>query len=284
MYEKLNSRNAALGYRISSPLNKEEIRQIAEELEAAISRHQKISVLLDLQAFPYAELAALWEDLKFDVKHARNIDRLALVGGGNLEQTATKLFGLLTSTQCRCFAEKRITDAWDWLLDGFRGKQDPSEIQEPLMNNNTAKARAVGINHVALEVDDIEEGLAFYRSIIQFKLRGKSEKMAFLDFGDQFLALSEGRTQAPDGHRHFGLVVDDKEAVRAKVKKLGCIILPSPFPEGLDFLDPWGNRLQIVEYRSIQFSKTDAVLKGMGLNGLSKSEDAKEELQKKGLL
>jgi len=149
---------------------------------------------------------------------------------------------------------------------------------------STTQAKAIGINHVALEVGDIEGALAFYRSLLQVELRGRSEKMAFLDFGDQFLALSEGRSQDSDSHRHFGLVVDDKEAVRRQVKKLGCRILSSPFPEGLDFLDPWGNRLQIVEYGSIQFSKTDGVLKGMGLDGLSKTEEAREELREKGLL
>lgn len=153
-----------------------------------------------------------------------------------------------------------------------------------MTESSSPKAKGIGINHVALEVDDIEAALAFYRSLIQIELRGRSEKMAFLDLGDQFLALSEGRTQASDSHRHFGLVVDDKEAVRRQVKSLGCTILSSPFPEGLDFLDPWGNRVQVVEYRSIQFSKTEAVLKGMGLHGLRKSDDAREQLQEKGLL
>jgi len=148
----------------------------------------------------------------------------------------------------------------------------------------SAKARGVGINHVALEVGDIEEAVVFYQSLIQVELRGRSEKMAFLDLGDQFLALSEGRDQTPDSHRHFGLVVDDKEAVRREVKKLGCKMLSSPFPKGLDFLDPWGNRVQVVEYRSIQFSKTEAVLKGMGLDDLGKSAEARQELKKKGLL
>ncbi len=157
-------------------------------------------------------------------------------------------------------------------------------MAENLEQTETSQAKAVGINHVALEVGDIEEALDFYRALIQVELRGRSEKMAFLDFGDQFLALSEGRSRDADSHRHFGLVVDDKEAVRRQVKKLGCRILSSPFPDGLDFLDPWGNRLQIVEYSSIQFSKTDAVLKGMGLGDLHKSESAKDELREKGLL
>lgn len=157
-------------------------------------------------------------------------------------------------------------------------------MTEKSKQTSTVQAKAIGINHVALEVGDIDEAVAFYRSLMQVELRGRSEKMAFLDFGDQFLALSEGRSQDPDSHRHFGLVVDDKEAVRRQARSLGCDILPSPFPGGLDFLDPWGNRVQIVEYRTIQFSKTDAVLDGMGLSHLNKSDNAKEELRKKGLL
>jgi catechol 2,3-dioxygenase-like lactoylglutathione lyase family enzyme len=146
------------------------------------------------------------------------------------------------------------------------------------------QAKAIGINHVALEVGDIDEAVDFYQSLLQIELRGRSEKMAFLDLGDQFLALSEGRKQEPDSHRHFGFVVDNKEAVRHLARELGCTMLSSPFPDGLDFLDPWGNRLQFVEYRTIQFSKTDAVLNGMGLSDLDKSETAKDELRKKSLL
>lgn len=157
-------------------------------------------------------------------------------------------------------------------------------MEESAGRKTSEKARGVGINHVALEVGDIEDALAFYRALMQVELRGRSEKMAFLDLGDQFLALSEGRDQDADSHRHFGLVVDDREAVRRQARKLGCRFLPSPFPGGLDFLDPWGNRLQIVEYRSIQFSKTEAVLEGMGLSDLRKSETARAQLREKGLL
>ncbi|HST75481.1 MAG TPA: VOC family protein [Acetobacteraceae bacterium] len=142
-----------------------------------------------------------------------------------------------------------------------------------------AKPRLVGINHVALEVGDIEHALMFYGRIFSFELRGRGDKSAFLDMGDQFLALMEGRSQAPDGTRHFGLVVDDRSRVRDLAKAAGAKMLDGPF---LDFLDPWGNRIEVVEYRNLQFTKADAVLRGMGLE-LSKSEKAREELRAKGI-
>ena len=142
------------------------------------------------------------------------------------------------------------------------------------------KARALGFNHVALEVGDIEEALAFYGELFDFTLRGKGESMAFIDLGDQFLALSKGRSQAPDEDRHFGLVVDDKEAVRQRLDELGIETLEGPF---LDFLDPWGNRIEIVGYTNIQFTKAPNVLRGMGLDGLEKNEKAIEELTAKGM-
>jgi lactoylglutathione lyase len=138
----------------------------------------------------------------------------------------------------------------------------------------------VGINHVALEVGDLEEALDFYGRIFDFQLRGRVPGMAFLDMGDQFLALSEGRQGPPDAGRHFGLVVDDKEAVRRALEQEGAAIRPG---RGLDFLDPWGNQVQVVDYRDIQFSKTDRVLSGMGLDNLEKSPSALEELREKGL-
>jgi lactoylglutathione lyase len=145
----------------------------------------------------------------------------------------------------------------------------------------SARARAVGLNHVALEVGDVDEALAWYGEIFAFELRGRiGSSMAFVDLGDQFLALSAGRRQAPDDGRHFGLVVDDREAVRATLRRLGVPILPG---RGLDFLDPWGNRVQVVQYDAIQFSKTDAVLRGMGLGGLRKTAAAERELRDKGL-
>jgi catechol 2,3-dioxygenase-like lactoylglutathione lyase family enzyme len=142
------------------------------------------------------------------------------------------------------------------------------------------RPRLVGLNHVALEVGDLDEALAFYGGIFDFELRGRIRGMAFLDMGDQFLALGEGRTQEPDDHRHFGLVVDSKDAARRALEEAGVEILPG---RGLDFLDPWGNRVQIVEYADIQFAKAPEVLEGMGLESLAKSERALEELRAKGL-
>jgi lactoylglutathione lyase len=140
------------------------------------------------------------------------------------------------------------------------------------------KARAVGFNHVALEVGDIDEALAFYGRLFDFTLRGKSATMAFIDLGDQFLALQKGRKQPPDDGRHFGLVVDDKEAVRKALSAAGVKPLPGRF---LDFLDPWGNRIEIVGYDNIQFTKAPNVLRGMGLAHLRKNASALKELAEK---
>jgi predicted enzyme related to lactoylglutathione lyase len=142
------------------------------------------------------------------------------------------------------------------------------------------KARAVGFNHIALEVGDIEQALSFYARIFDFELRGKSEEMAFIDLGDQFLALQKGRRQPSDDGRHFGLVVDDREAVRQALAEAGVEILPGPF---LDFRDPWGNRIEIVGYDNIQFSKAPNVLRGMKLTHLSKNANATKELTAKGM-
>jgi len=142
------------------------------------------------------------------------------------------------------------------------------------------KARAVGFNHVALEVGDIDEALAFYGRLFEFELRGRSGTSAFIDLGDQFLALQTGRTQPADDGRHFGLVVDDKDAVRKALAAAGVEPLPGPF---LDFLDPWGNRIEIVGYENIQFTKASNVLRGMRLAHLSKSEQAIKELTDKGM-
>ena len=139
--------------------------------------------------------------------------------------------------------------------------------------------RLVGINHVALEVGDLDEALEWYGRIFELELRGHLGRMAFVDIGDQFIAISQGRTQPPDVHRHFGLVVDDKEATRTALEAAGAEILPG---RGLDFRDPWGNHVQIVEYAEVQFSKTPEVLRGMGLE-LPKSERALGELREKGL-
>ena len=148
------------------------------------------------------------------------------------------------------------------------------------MAEGAGKARLVGINHVALEVGDIEEALAFYGRLFEFELRGKSDSMAFIDLGDQFIALQKGRKQSPDDGRHFGLVVDDKEAARRALQAAGVAILDGRF---LDFRDPWGNRVEIVGYDNIQFTKAPNVLRGMGLTGLAKNENAKKELAKKGM-
>jgi predicted enzyme related to lactoylglutathione lyase len=142
------------------------------------------------------------------------------------------------------------------------------------------KARAVGFNHVALEVGDIDAALSFYARLFEFELRGKSEDMAFIDLGDQFLALQKGRRQPPDDGRHFGLVVDDKDAVRRALVEAGVEVLAGPF---LDFRDPWGNRFEIVGYDNIQFSKAPNVLRGMGLAHLAKNAKAVKELADKGM-
>jgi lactoylglutathione lyase len=144
----------------------------------------------------------------------------------------------------------------------------------------TPLARLVGFNHVAVEVGDVEEALDFYGRIFEVELRGRGPGMAFVDAGDQFIALSEGWTEPSDDHRHVGLVVDDKRAVRRALREAGVEILPG---RGLDFLDPWGNRWQVVEYGEIQFTKAPEVLRGMGLGDLKKTEKALEELRRKGL-
>ena len=142
-------------------------------------------------------------------------------------------------------------------------------------------ARLVGINHVALEVGDVDEALDWYARVFAFELRGRAgRRMAFVDMGDQFLALSAPRTQPHDDDRHFGLVVDDKQAVRRALEEAGAEIVPT---RGLRFVDPWGNNVEVVQYDEIQFSKADAVLGGMGLRGLGKTEAARAELRDKGL-
>jgi catechol 2,3-dioxygenase-like lactoylglutathione lyase family enzyme len=141
-------------------------------------------------------------------------------------------------------------------------------------------ARLVGINHVALEVGDLDAALELYGRLFALRLRGRVPGMAFLDLGDQFLALAEGRRQGPDDERHFGLVVDDRDAVRAALAEAG---IEPHRGRGLRFADPWGNEFEIVEYGDVQFSKTPGVLRGMGLEGLEKTEAAQTELAEKGL-
>jgi lactoylglutathione lyase len=142
-------------------------------------------------------------------------------------------------------------------------------------------ARLIGINHVALEVDDIDQALEWYGRFFEFDLRGRiGRSMAFVDMGDQFIALAAGGVQPPDQERHFGLVVDDMEAVRAALREAGLDV-----QEGgsLDFLDPWGNHVQVVDYRDIQFTKAPPVLRAMGIEGLSKTEATREDLRSKGI-
>ena len=143
-----------------------------------------------------------------------------------------------------------------------------------------ARARLVGLNHVELEVGSVEEALAFYWRIFELELRGRSGRMAFVDIGDQFVALSEGRRQDRDDHRHFGLVVDSKENARAALVEAGIEVTPAPH---LRFQDPWGNNVEVVEYADVQFTKTLRILEGMGRDGLGKSERALAELRDKGL-
>ena len=143
------------------------------------------------------------------------------------------------------------------------------------------KATAIGINHVALEVGDIDEALNFYGRFLHFELERKSETAAFIYFSDQFINFSKGRTQKPDEERHFGIAVDDKELVRATLMEMGVEVMPGKF---LDFLDPWGNRVEITTYEKIQFSKTDAVLSAMKMDHLQKTPEAIEELRGRNML
>jgi lactoylglutathione lyase len=156
-------------------------------------------------------------------------------------------------------------------------RNDPGEL---IMENMADRARLIGFNHVALEVGDIEEALEFYGRLFDIELRGRGPKMAFIDAGDQFIALAEGENPSPDDHRHIGMVVDDRRAVRRALREMGVEILPG---RGLDFLDPWGNHWQVVDYSEIQFTKAPEILRGMGLEDLKKSKKALEELRKKGL-
>ena len=146
--------------------------------------------------------------------------------------------------------------------------------------SETKKARAVGINHVAIEVGDIDEALAFYGNLFEFNLRRRSDTAAFIALGDQFINMSKGRRQATDDARHFGMVVDDKDAVREALEANGVELLPGRF---LDFLDPWGNRVEIIGYDNIQFTKSPDVLRGMGLDNLEKTQSARGELADNGM-
>jgi catechol 2,3-dioxygenase-like lactoylglutathione lyase family enzyme len=148
------------------------------------------------------------------------------------------------------------------------------------MSDNT-KPRLVGINHVALEVGDIDAALEWYGQLFRFTLRGRGERNAFIDMGDQFINLTLApRPARPEmERRHIGLVVDDRSRILELARAAGAEMVEGPF---LDFLDPWGNRLEIIEYANIQFTKAPNVLQGMGL-ALGKNAKARQELAEKGM-
>jgi catechol 2,3-dioxygenase-like lactoylglutathione lyase family enzyme len=144
------------------------------------------------------------------------------------------------------------------------------------------RARLIGVNHVALEVPDVEAALALYGRIFAFELRGRGPGAAFIDMGDQFIALMQGRSQGPDDERHVGLVVDDVDSVRAAVEREGLTII-HPGARGLDFADPWGNHFQIVAYSEIQFERVPGVKRKLGIERIEKSATARREIEERGL-
>jgi lactoylglutathione lyase len=144
------------------------------------------------------------------------------------------------------------------------------------------RARLIGMNHIAIEVDDVDAALELYAKLFDFELRGRAGGMAFIDMGDQFLAIAGGRRQPPDDGRHFGLVVDDLEAVRAAAQEAGLDVRDSGLG-GLDVRDPWGNFLQFLDYREIQFERTPGVKRKLGIEDLEKSEKARAEIAQRGL-
>ena len=148
------------------------------------------------------------------------------------------------------------------------------------MEANRRKAHAVGINHIALEVGDIAAALDFYGRFLDFELQEQNDDQAFIYFGDQFINFTRNASRQPDQRRHFGIAVDDKELARATLKQMGVQLLDGPF---LDFLDPWGNRVEIVTYTKIQYTKADHILRAMGLGHLKKTEEALAELREKGM-
>ncbi len=148
-----------------------------------------------------------------------------------------------------------------------------------MSDNAGKKARALGINHVVLEVGDLDAALEFYGAIFDFTLRGKSEHNVFIDLGDQFIQLTLGKTQEADSKRHFGFVVDDREPVHRALKELGVELLDRK----LNFRDPWGNRIEVVPYDDVQFTKSPHVLRGMGIGALEKTPNAIDQLKKKGM-
>ena len=142
------------------------------------------------------------------------------------------------------------------------------------------KARALGINHVVLEVGDLDQALEFYGAIFEFTLRGRNPHNAFIDMGDQFIQLRLGKTQEADGARHFGFVVDDTDAALRALDEMGVARVDQ---RPNNFRDPWGNRIEVIAYDTIQFTKAAHILDGMGMGELEKSDAALAELAKKGM-
>jgi catechol 2,3-dioxygenase-like lactoylglutathione lyase family enzyme len=139
-------------------------------------------------------------------------------------------------------------------------------------------ARAVGINHVALDVGSVDEAVDFWRALFPaLRLRSQSPAMAFIDLGDQFIALFEQDVEPRREHRHFGLVVDDVAAMIAAARERGDNI------RGHNVGDRWGNRFDVVAYSDVQFIKAEPVLRAQNAADLSKSDSAVAELREKGI-
>ncbi len=147
-------------------------------------------------------------------------------------------------------------------------------------DSNSARARAVGINHVAIEVGDIGKALEFYGKLLEFTVEEQTPEMAIVYFGDQFINFIRNFDRKPDAMRHFGIAVDDKPLARRTLAAMSVQLIDSRF---LDFLDPWGNRVEITTYANIQYTKADHVLRGMGLGHLKKTDEALAELRAKGM-
>jgi lactoylglutathione lyase len=151
----------------------------------------------------------------------------------------------------------------------------------PPFEEQAMGVRLIGVNHIAFEVRNLDEALAWYERFFTFSLRGRRATMAWIDLGDQFIALTESPDPQVDRDRHVGLVVDDKEALRSALIEADIDVAPAG---SLRMHDPSGNQLEIVDYREVQFTKTPAVLQGMGVGGLEKSASALDELRAKGML
>ena len=162
------------------------------------------------------------------------------------------------------------------LLPGGRGPTRRNTYGRRALS--PAMARAIGINHVALDVGDLDEAVGFWRALFPgLELRSRSGRTAFIDLGDQFIGLFEQEVEPRREHRHFGLVVDDVEAVLEAARAHGAEL------RGNNAGDPWGNRFDVVGYADVQFAKRDEVLRAQGVDGIAKSERAREELRAKGI-